>query len=150
MKFALVPALATAIVMTAGAVFAASDHADSGHHPAAMHGRPIDSVHDRAPPGPHGRDRFNRFDTFHNIVYSPRRFHANHYRKPFGWYYKLWGLGEFMPALFIADNYQLDDYRAYDLARPPFGCVWVRYGNDAVLVDKRTGEVLRVVRDTFY
>ena len=150
MKFAILPAVVTALVMTAGTVFAAPDRADSGHHPIGLQGRPIDSAHDRSPPGPHGRARFNRFDTFHNIFVSPRRFRVNGYHKPSGWYYKLWGLGEFLPATFTGQSYWIDNYRAYDLARPPFGCVWVRYGNDAILLDKRTGEVLRVVREVFY
>lgn len=141
--------LATGFGLMTGAAFSAPDRADTGHHPV-MQGRPIDSHHNRARPGPHGRARFNRFDTFHNIIVSPRRFHDGDYEKPFGWRYRLWSLGDFIPPLFTADKYWIDDYRSYDLARPPFGCVWVRYGNDAILLDKRTGEVLRVVRDVFY
>lgn len=142
--------LALGLTLTASSSLAASDRADSGHHPSTMNGRAIDSHHDRASPGPHGRDRFDSFDSFHNIIVSPRRFSAGAYRKPFGWHYKLWGLGEVLPPLFITQDYWIDDYRSYDLVRPPFGCVWVRYANDAILVDQRTGEVLRVVRNVFY
>lgn len=148
MRFLLPSVLAAGLLLASGAV-AAPDGGDSGHHPGPVQ-RPLDSSHNRRPPGPHGRERFNRFDTFHNISVSPRRFHAGPYRKPLGWHYRLWGLGELVPAVLIAQGYWIDDYRAYDLVRPPFGCVWVRYGNDAILVDRRTGEVLRVVRDVFY
>jgi hypothetical protein len=33
---------------------------------------------------------------------------------------------------------------------PPPGTVWVRYGSDAVLIDRDTGEVIRVVYNIFY
>ena len=33
---------------------------------------------------------------------------------------------------------------------PPYGYVWVRYGDDALLVDVDTGEILRVVYGVFY
>ena len=149
MKFSFPIAFAAGLLLLSGAD-AAPDSGDSGHHPGPAQARSIDSSHDRRRPGPHGRDRFNRFDTFHNIIVSPRRFDAGTYRKPFGWHYILWGIGDRLPPLFTTQGYWINNYRDYEFARPPFGCVWVRYGNDAILVDKRSGEILRVVRSAFY
>jgi Ni/Co efflux regulator RcnB len=37
----------------------------------------------------------------------------------------------------------------FELPAPPPGCVWVRYGDDALLVDADTGEIVEVVYDLF-
>lgn len=34
--------------------------------------------------------------------------------------------------------------------RPPYGAIWVRVGNDALLVDRDSGEVITVQYDVFY
>ena len=149
MRLSFVATASAVFLIVAGMAIGAPESGDSGHHPGPVR-RPLDSSHDRSRPGPHGRDRFNRFDTFHNIFVSPRRYHAGPYRKPFGWHYRLWGIGDAIPSLFSAQGYWIENYKDFDLARPPFGCVWIRYGNDAILIDKRSGEVLRVVRDAFY
>src|SRR5689334_22253084 len=104
--------LAIGLLLPLDVAAAISDGGDSGHHPGKIQ-RPIDSSHDRSRPGPDGRDRFNRFDTFHNILVSPRRYHASIYRKPSGWYYRLWGIGDVLPSLFIAQGYLIDNYREY-------------------------------------
>jgi Ni/Co efflux regulator RcnB len=33
---------------------------------------------------------------------------------------------------------------------PPFGYQWVRSGDDAILIDANTGEILQVRYDVFY
>jgi Ni/Co efflux regulator RcnB len=38
----------------------------------------------------------------------------------------------------------------FGLLIPPYGYVWVRYGDDALLVDTRTGMVLQVRYGVFY
>ena len=44
----------------------------------------------------------------------------------------------------------LSNYDDYGLDEPDNGYVWVRDGDDAVLVDRYTGEVVEVEYDVFY
>jgi len=111
----------------------------------------------RPQPGGHpggGSDTFRHrgdLDGFRRDFRAPhRRFHGGSYHRPNGWYAHRWSFGDFLPALFFGSSYWLNDYDSYDLPRPPRGTVWVRYGNDALLVDRRTGEVITVAYGIFY
>lgn len=53
-----------------------------------------------------------------------------------------------MPAYF-GESYWIDP-AMYGLPYPPPGAQWVRYWNDAVLVDMYSGEVIDVIRDFFW
>jgi Ni/Co efflux regulator RcnB len=81
---------------------------------------------------------------------SPWQYRANIYRRPPGWVYRHWVYGEFLPSLFFAQTYWITNWWVYGLDRPPQGCEWIRYGNDALLVDVLTGEILQVVYDLYY
>ena len=54
----------------------------------------------------------------------------------------------FAPAQ-VSSRYWMNDYSAYRLPNPGYGRRWVRYGNDAVLVDARSNVALRVFRAFF-
>ena len=41
-------------------------------------------------------------------------------------------------------------YGYYGLPYPPPGTVWVRYGDDALLIDQYTGEIVEVIYGLFY
>jgi len=97
-----------------------------------------------------GRSHNHAFDTFHRAYNARSRFHGGAYYHPHGWYYRRWNYGEFLPALFFAQTYWLMNYGTYDLPPPPPGCVWARYGSDALLVDRATGEIVQVVYGVFY
>jgi Ni/Co efflux regulator RcnB len=79
-----------------------------------------------------------------------QRFRVSPYYRPRGWYYQRWTFGEILPQLFWGQNYWLDNYYAYGLPVPPPGTVWVRYGPDALLIDRYTGEIVQVVYNIFY
>jgi Ni/Co efflux regulator RcnB len=40
--------------------------------------------------------------------------------------YKRWAKGQYIPRDYIVERYYVQDYRAYDLAPPPNGYMWVR------------------------
>ena len=40
--------------------------------------------------------------------------------------YKRWARGQYIPRTYIVEDYYVRDYRAYDLAPPPSGYMWVR------------------------
>lgn len=84
-----------------------------------------------------------------------RRTHANVYRRggynaPRGYNYRPVTVGyRFQPAQY-GRNYWINDYATYRLARPGYNQRWVRYGNDVVLIDIRSGGVRRVLNRFFY
>jgi Ni/Co efflux regulator RcnB len=81
---------------------------------------------------------------------APQRFRAPVYRRPAGWYSHRWTFGEFLPAAFFGRSYWIDNFYNFGLMDPPYGTVWVRYGSDALLIDRYTGEVIQVVYRVFY
>jgi Ni/Co efflux regulator RcnB len=83
-------------------------------------------------------------------ITAPRRFHAaKAYVRPTGWYAHRWTYGERLPRAFFAPDYFLLDFAAYGLIAPWDGYAWVRYGDDALLIDTDSGEVIRVEYDLF-
>ncbi|MHA6723938.1 RcnB family protein [Sphingomonas sp. RS2018] len=67
------------------------------------------------------------------------------YRGPRGYRYRPVAVGHRFAPSYYGRNYWVNDYASYRLARPNYGYQrWVRYGNDVVLVDTRTGRVVQV------
>jgi Ni/Co efflux regulator RcnB len=73
------------------------------------------------------------------------RIHGPRFHWPHGWHYRVIVVG----AIFLAPEYYYDDYGALGLQVPPPGYRWVRYGDDLLLVNLRTGEVEDVINDVF-
>lgn len=96
------------------------------------------------------RHDFSSFRDFHRDFNASRRFRGPDYRRPQGWYEHRWSFGEFLPRTYWVRDYWLDDFAAYGLPPPPYGAVWVRVGNDALLVDGDSGEVITVEYGVFY
>ena len=96
------------------------------------------------------RPDFSQFRDFHRNFSAPHRYRAPSYSRPQGYYYRRWTFGDFLPSLFWGQQFWLSDYYAYDLPPPPRGTVWVRYGNDALLIDRYTGEIITVEYNMFY
>ncbi|MFM5895357.1 MAG: RcnB family protein [Novosphingobium sp.] len=72
------------------------------------------------------------------------------YNAPRGMRYRPVTVGyNFQPA-FYSSRYQLTNYNTYRLPNPGYNHRWVRYGNDAVMVDIRNGRVLRVISGFFW
>lgn len=84
-------------------------------------------------------------------IRAPHRFHAPRaYVRPAGWYPHRWVFGERLPRTFFAPDYFILDFTSFGLMAPWDGYEWVRYGDDALLIDVETGEVIRVEYDVFY
>jgi len=77
-------------------------------------------------------------------------FHLGFYSDPFGWGYQPYSIGWRMWPSYYSNSFWINDPWQYRLPYAPAGTVWVRYYNDAVLVDTFTGEVLDVVYDFFW
>ena len=81
---------------------------------------------------------------------SQNRYHWQHYVQPRGWYYQRWVYGQTLPAAFWVRAYWLDGYAQFGLINPPYGYVWVRYGDDAMLLAVESGIILSVQYNVFY
>jgi Ni/Co efflux regulator RcnB len=69
---------------------------------------------------------------------------------PTGYVYSRYELGATMPReLLTDDSLVLKRYSAYDLKAPPSGLSWIRVGDDALLVDRNSGEVVETDYDLF-
>jgi len=76
-------------------------------------------------------------------------FHLGYYYDPFGYGYRSFDIGYFLQPAYYNQNFWFDS-SMYGLPYPPPGTQWVRYWNDAVLVDVYTGEVVDVIRGFFW
>lgn len=70
-----------------------------------------------------------------------------YYHVPDQYYGHRWMRGEYLPRMFY--DYRIYDYDAYGLPVPPYGCAWFFVGEDAVLIDLGSGEVLDVWYDVW-
>lgn len=113
---------------------------------------------DRTPDvGTHGRTRSTAttgrsvdFKSLRGNVRSSHRFHAGTYNRPHGYHYRHWRYGQRLPSFYFVRDYWIMDYLMYSLFAPPDGYVWVRVGDDALLIDEYTGEIVRVEYGVFY
>jgi hypothetical protein len=79
-------------------------------------------------------------------------YRIDRYRPPygFGWGYRSFGVGYQMDPAFYAEDYWIDNPAYYRLP-PAYGPYrWVRYYNDALLIDINDGEVVDSIPNFFY
>ena len=80
------------------------------------------------------------------------RYRMGRYYAPRGWSYgyRSFSTGIFLNSLLFSNNYWINDPWSYRLP-PAYGTLrWVRYYDDALLVDIRDGYVVDVIRDFFW
>jgi len=77
-------------------------------------------------------------------------FQLGWYNDPFGWGYQPYGIGWRMWPSYYSRSYWLDDPWQYRLPYAPAGTRWIRYWDDAVLVDLWSGQVIDVVYNFFW
>jgi hypothetical protein len=78
------------------------------------------------------------------------RFHIGIYYDPFGWGYRQYQIGWRLWPSYYGRQYWIDDPYQYRLPYTPPGTVWVRYWDDALLVDTWSGEVIDVIHNFFW
>jgi Ni/Co efflux regulator RcnB len=76
-------------------------------------------------------------------------FHLGIYVDPFNYGYRPFNIGYRLRPLYYTQDYWFDP-GMYGLPYPPPGTRWVRYWNDALLVDIYTGEVVDVIQGFFW
>lgn len=94
--------------------------------------------------------RDNRYDWRRHRDYNRSAFRIGFYYDPFGYNYRRWSIGSFIFPSYYGSRYWLNDPWQYRLP-PVYGPYrWVRYWNDALLVNIYTGEVVDVIHSFFW
>lgn len=77
-------------------------------------------------------------------------FQLGWYNDPFGWGYQPYGIGWRMWPSYYSSHYWLSDPWQYRLPYAPAGTRWIRYWDDAILVDLWSGQVIDVIYNFFW
>ena len=83
-------------------------------------------------------------------VQSSRHFRHGDYRAPRGYQARHWTYGDRLPRAYFVRDYWILDFLMFGLFEPPPDLIWVRVGNDALLVDRYSGDIVQVDYDVFY
>ncbi len=104
----------------------------------------------------YSRDWYDRYRAEHfrydrGRYLARERFSIGIYFVPRGYAPRYWQRGQWLPTTYYGERrYHLVDYWRFDLYDPPFGARWVRVGDDALLIDYGSGEILDVVYELFW
>lgn len=90
------------------------------------------------------------FSSFRRNLQAPRKFHGGTYRAPQGYSAHRWSYGERLPRGYYQRDYWITNFLLYGLFAPPSDLIWVRVGNDALLIDRDTGEIVQTRYGVFY
>lgn len=108
--------------------------------------------------GDHGRrDRWSsdwrrdrRYDWRHHRSRYGSLYRLGRYYDPFGWGYRRFSIGYSLRPSYYSSNYWLNDPWSYRLP-PAYGPYrWVRYYDDALLVNIYSGQVVDVIHNFFW
>lgn len=92
----------------------------------------------------------------HDVRHDRRaaRHHNRHwtaYRAPSqNWAYRPLSVGYQLRPAFYEPRYAISDYGAFRVRAPGRNMRWIRYGDDLLLVNVRTGRVLDVVHNRYW
>jgi Ni/Co efflux regulator RcnB len=128
MKRTLLAIAITALALS-GPAFAGKDGKDGKGNGKKGHG---------------GHDRVEHVVRGHAPAMSGRHDNGLH----LGHHKRAWARGERLPTAYLAPRYYVDDYRAYQLAPPPRGTVWVQPYEDSrrfYLVQVATGLITQIL-----
>lgn len=92
----------------------------------------------------------NRYDWRNHRRHHRSLFHFGLYYDPFGWNYRSYSIGSRLWPSYYRSSYWLNDPWMYRLPYAPPGYRWIRYYDDALLIDMWDGQVVDVIRDFFW
>ena len=95
--------------------------------------------------------RNNRYNWLSYRSYNRDVYRMGRYYSPYrNHYYNRLSIGIYLDSLFFSNNYRIQDPWQYRLPEVYDPYRWIRYYNDAVLVDIYSGEVVDVIHDFFW
>jgi Ni/Co efflux regulator RcnB len=80
---------------------------------------------------------------YRRTVTSTKHYTAGAFVGPSGYVYTRYAVDDRVPAAMLDPHFRIPHYSIYGLDTPPGGLVWIRVGNDALLVDNGSGEVVQ-------
>jgi Ni/Co efflux regulator RcnB len=92
----------------------------------------------------------SHYDWYNHRRHHRSLFHLGFYFDPFGWGYNPYQIGWRLWPSYYSSNYWINDPWEYRLPYAPPGTRWVRYYDDAILVDMWSGEVVDVIYNFFW
>ena len=92
----------------------------------------------------------SRYDWQNHRRHHRSWFHLGFYYDPFGWGYQPYQIGWRLWPSYYSSRYWINDPWQYRLPYAPAGTQWVRYYDDAVLVDTWSGQVVDVIYNFFW
>jgi hypothetical protein len=98
----------------------------------------------------HNWRKDHRYDWRHHRNRHRSLFHLGFYFDPYGWGYQPFSIGVRLWPNYYSSRYWINDPYMYRLPYAPPGTRWIRYWNDAILVDTFTGEVVDVIPNFFW
>lgn len=78
------------------------------------------------------------------------RYHIGRYSAPRGYHYNRWYVGYRLDPWFYGSSYWIDDPFHYRLPPAYGGYRWIRYFDDVILVDMRSGRIVDIIHDFFW
>jgi Ni/Co efflux regulator RcnB len=100
----------------------------------------------------HHHSRYDRHDRHggHNWHGSRRHRHVSYVAPYRSWRYRPVSVGYRLSPAYYGSRYYITDYGYYGLRSPRPWERWIRYGDDLLLVNIRSGRVLRVIHYNFW
>ena len=92
----------------------------------------------------------DKYDWYNHRRHHRSLFHLGFYYDPFGWGYSPYQIGWRLWPSYYSSRYWINDPWQYRLPYAPPGTRWVRYYDDAILVDMWSGQVVDVIYDFFW
>jgi len=92
----------------------------------------------------------HRYDWQNHRRHHRSLFHFGFYYDPFGWGYRPYSIGWRLWPSYYQSSYWLNDPWQYRLPYAPPGYRWIRYYEDALLIDTWDGQVVDVIYDFFW
>jgi Ni/Co efflux regulator RcnB len=89
------------------------------------------------------------YTQYRKTVTSKKHYNAAAFVAPSGFTVTRFSTGQRVPSVLLSGGTVLSNYTDYALVAPPNGLTWIRVGNDALLVDSNTGEVIQADYDLF-
>ena len=92
----------------------------------------------------------SKYDWYNHRRHHRSLFHLGFYFDPFGWGYNPYQIGWRLWPSYYSSRYWINDPWEYRLPYAPPGTRWVRYYDDAILVDMWSGQVVDVIYNFFW
>jgi Ni/Co efflux regulator RcnB len=82
------------------------------------------------------------YKQYRRTITTTKHYNAGVFMAPSGYTYTRYAIGQRVNGDLLGNDYVLNSYGDYSLQAPPTGLTWIRVGDDALLVDRNTGEVV--------